>query len=102
MTYTLVSVQNGILLFASTRLDSAYINNRKARPLKMRPRPNLRGIDGFALPMAIQIHAMIGASTMIATEFTLWNQAVGKTNEPRLRLTISSARNVNELPACSK
>ena len=38
----------------------------------------------------------------MARELTLWNQAVGNTIQPRLRSTMSSARKVNELPACSK
>src|SRR6478672_8023132 len=44
------SVQNGILpVSGATSDDSANISSRKARPLKMMPRPNLRGMDGFAL-----------------------------------------------------
>jgi hypothetical protein len=39
---------------------------------------------------------------MIATELTDWNHAVGNSQPPRLRLTMLSARKVNELPACSK
>src|SRR3954464_2551785 len=49
MKYTVNRVQNGILPCTSTRVDSAYIKRPKARPLKIRPRPNLRGIDGLAL-----------------------------------------------------
>src|SRR5699024_5027558 len=45
--YTANRVQNGILLkVGSTRWVRAYISRPKARPLKMMPRPNLRGIDG--------------------------------------------------------
>ena len=64
------SVQNGILPASLTRLDSANISSRNARPLKIRPRPNLRGIDGLARPILTQIQAMIGASVMIAMELT--------------------------------
>src|SRR5690606_969434 len=95
-------VQNGILPASSTRLDSANISSANARPLKIRPRPNLRGIDGLALPSLIQIQAMTGARVMIATEFTDWNQAVGNVQSPKPRSTMLSARKVNELPACSK
>ena len=59
-------------------------------------------MDGFALPSATQIQAMTGASTMIAIELTVWNHAVGQVNVPSWRLTMFSARKVNELPACSK
>src|SRR6478752_9157303 len=96
------SVQNGILPSAPSSEDNANISSRKAKPLKIRPRPNLRGIDGFFVPIFTQIQAMIGASTMMAMEFTDWNQPVGKVHEPNWRLTISSARKVKELPACSK
>src|SRR5262245_14551014 len=80
--YTANSVQNGIRPAAETSLDRANISSRKARPLKIRPRPNLRGIGGLAGPSFTQIHAMIGARVMIATELTLWNQAVGNTRSP--------------------
>src|SRR5690606_22912458 len=103
ITYTMNRVQNGIFrLCGSTRLDSANISSRKARPLKMMPRPNLRGIDGLFLPSLIQIHAMIGARVMIASEFTDWNQPTGKIQPPKSRLTMFCARKLNELPACSK
>src|ERR1043165_6839723 len=97
-------VQNGILLLASTSEDSANISSRNARPLKIRPRPNLRGIDGSALrrPIQTQANAINGASRMIASELTDWNHAFGKVQSPNSRLTILSARKVNELPACSK
>src|SRR4029453_14234418 len=53
--YTANKVQNGILLMVgATRNDSAYISRPKARPLNRMPRPNLRGIDGFLLPIATQ------------------------------------------------
>src|SRR6187402_712058 len=95
-------VQNGILPSAPSSEDRAYISSRKAKPLKIRPRPNLRGIEGLARPSLIQIQAMSGASAMIAIEFTDWNQPVGKIQPLKSRLTISSARKVKELPACSK
>src|SRR5688572_28880668 len=99
------SVQKGILPASLTRLERANISNRNARPLKIRPRPNLRGIDGLAERMATQIQAMTGAKVMMASEFTDWNQPLGNTKPPgpnRSRSTILSARKVNELPACSK
>ena len=105
-------VQNGILPASSTMPLSATINSRKASPLKIRPRPNLRGIVGLFLPMRTHSQARIGASTMIATEFTDWNHDTGKSlvpatalknpTKPILRSTILSARKLNELPACSK
>src|SRR6185436_358520 len=95
-------VQNGIVPLAPVSDDNAYISSRKAKPLKIRPRPNVRGMDGLARPSFTQIQAMIGASTMIAIEFTDWNQPVGKIQPLKSRLTISSARKVKELPACSK
>src|SRR5690349_15078913 len=98
-------VQNGILPASLTRLDRANINSRKAKPLKIRPRPNLRGIEGLLRPSLIQIQAITGARVRIAIEFTDWNQAFGNTKPPgpnRSRSTILSARKVNELPACSK
>ena len=66
------------------------MSSRKARPLNSRPRPNLRGMDGLTFRAAnlTQTQAMTGASTMMATELTLWNQAVGKMKPPRSRLTI--------------
>ncbi len=39
---------------------------------------------------------------MIAIELTDWNHATGNVQSPNSRLTILSARKVNELPACSK
>src|SRR6476469_131926 len=103
ITYTANSVQNGIFrLCGSTSLVSANISSRKARPLKIRPRQNLRGMEGLARPIRTHIHAMIGARVMIATELTDWNQATGKVQPPKSRLTILSARKLNELPACSK
>src|ERR1700761_36578 len=102
ITYTMKSVQNGILPFASTISDRAAINSAKASPLKISPRPNLRGIDGLLRPMRTQTQARIGAMVMMASELTDWNQAVGKVKSPSWRLTILSARKVNELPACSK
>src|SRR5690606_18830093 len=98
-------VQNGILPAAVTGLHSANISNANARPLKIRPRPNLRGIDGLLRPSLIQIQAMTGARVRIAIELTDWNQAFGNTKPPgpnRSRSTILSARKVKELPACSK
>ncbi|KAG1477038.1 hypothetical protein G6F54_014110 [Rhizopus delemar] len=91
-------VQNGILP-STTICDSAYISRAKAAPMNSRPRPNLRGIDGLARPRATQFQAMIGARVMMATELTDWNQAVGKVQSPIWRLTMFSARKVNELPA---
>ena len=102
ITYTANSVQNGILPASLTMLDSATISSRKARPLKIRPRPNLRGIEGLFLPSFTHIHAMTGARVMIAIELTDWNHSSGKVQSPNWRLTIWSARKVNELPACSK
>src|SRR3954468_18828258 len=80
ITYTANRVQNGILPSGLTSDPSANISSRNAAPLKIRPRPNLRGIDGFTLRRAsiTQMAAMIGAQTMTAIELTLWNQAVGK------------------------
>ena len=80
------------------------MSSRNARPLKIRPSPNFRGMDGFALTLAsaTHTHATIGAKMMIATAFTLWNQPVGNVQLPNCRFTIWSARKVNELPACSK
>src|SRR5690606_31931437 len=95
-------VQNGISPAAFTRLESANISSRKARPLKIRPMPNLRGIDGFFLPIRNHSQARIGAKVMIASEFTDWNQPTGKIQPPKSRFTILSARKLNELPACSK
>src|SRR5690606_12922173 len=96
-------VQNGIFSeVGSTSDDSANISSRKARPLKMMPRPNLRGIDGLAEPSLTQIQAITGASVMIASEFTDWNQPTGKIQPPKSRLTMFCARKLNELPACSK
>src|SRR5690349_4889774 len=83
--YTANRVQNGILLMlVSTRKVKAYHSRPKARPLNRMPRPNLRGIDGFMFlrPMATQIQAISGAQAMMATEFTLWNQAVGNSVMP--------------------
>ena len=103
-------VQNGIICLvvpsapvtSNSRLVSAYISSRKARPLKMIPRPNLRGIDGLLLPSRTHSHAMIGAKAMIASEFTDWNHATGHAKPNTSLWTISLARKVNELPACSK
>ncbi|MCY1383686.1 hypothetical protein D9M69_718370 [compost metagenome] len=67
--YTAKSVQNGIFrVSASTRLDSANHSSAKARPLKIRPKPNLRGIDGLALPIFTHSHAISGAMVMMAIE----------------------------------
>src|SRR3546814_6660818 len=85
-----------------SRLDSENISSRKARPLKIRPSPNLRGIDGLFRPSLIQTQASSGAKVRIATELTDWNQATGKIQSPSWRSTILSARKLNELPACSK
>ena len=62
--------------------------------------------------MRTHSQASIGASTMMATELTDWNQDTGKSLvpanawntdvKPISRLTIFSARKLNELPACSK
>src|SRR5690606_5711505 len=47
LTETMNRVQNGIFSgCGSPRLDRANISSGKARPLTIRPRPNLRGIDG--------------------------------------------------------
>ena len=70
--------------------------------MKIRPRPNLRGIDGLLRPIATHTAATIGAITMMASVFTDWNQPVGNTQPPKSRRTMYSARKVNELPACSK
>jgi hypothetical protein len=82
--------------------ESAAISSRNARPLKMMPMPNLRGIDGLRRPILIHVHATTGASVMIASEFTDWNQPTGKIQPNISRSTILSARKLNELPACSK
>src|SRR5471032_3247304 len=95
-------VQNGIWLSMLTSDDSANISRPKAAPLNSRPRPNLRGIDGFLPRMATQMKAMIGAQPMVASEFTVWNQATGKVQLNIWGSMILSARKVNELPACSK
>src|SRR5690606_16366756 len=103
ITKTMNSVQKGIFRdCGSIMLDSAIIDSRKARPLKMMPRPNLRGIDGLARPSFTQIHATTGARVMIASELTDWNQPTGKIQPPKSRLTMFCARKLNELPACSK
>ena len=62
----------------------------------------MRGMDGLLRPILTHIQAMIGASVMIAIEFTDWNHSSGKVQSPKSRLTILSARKVKELPACSK
>src|SRR5690606_494896 len=98
ITYTATRVHSGILPNASTMLDSATISSRNARPLKIRPRPNLRGIDGLARPSLIQIQAITGARVRIATELTDWNQATGNVQSPMTRSTMPSARKLNELP----
>src|SRR5690606_12164391 len=103
ITYTMNRVQDGIFsVCGSTRLFRANISSRKARPLKMMPRPNLRGIDGLALPIFTQIQAITGARVMMASELTDWNQPTGKIQPPKSRLTMFCARKLNELPACSK
>src|SRR5215475_3284804 len=49
-----------------------------------------------------QTSATSGAMTTIASGLTDWNQPVGNSQLPKLRLTMFSARKLNELPACSK
>src|SRR5262245_61420670 len=90
ITYTMNSVQNGISPAALTMLESASINSAKASPLKMSPRPNLRGMDGFILPILTHSHAMIGANAMMASEFTDWNHATGNVHPPSTRFTMFS------------
>src|SRR5690606_27586577 len=94
-------VQKGIFsVSGSTRLDRANINSRKARPLNTRPRPNLRGIEGLARPIATHSQASTGARVMMAIELTDWNQPTGKIQPPKSRLTMFWARKLHELPAC--
>src|SRR5512145_1328772 len=63
IAYTVNSVQNGMRPASFTRLDNANMSSRNARPLKIRPRPNFRGIEGLALPLAskTQTQATTGA-----------------------------------------
>src|SRR5687767_12428317 len=56
ITYTENSAQNGIMPRSSTRLDSANISSANAKPLNSKPRPNLRGMDGFLSFRATQTH----------------------------------------------
>ncbi len=62
-----------------TRLFKAYISTAKPSALPIRPRPNLRGIDGSIrrLSSHAQIRVTKGASNTIATGLTDWNQPIG-------------------------
>lgn len=76
------SVQNGIFPASSTMLFNATINSRNARPLKIRPSPNLRGMVGLFLPILTHSQARGGARKMMASEFTDWNHDTGKSLVP--------------------
>ncbi len=74
-----MSDQKGIMLDAFKRLDSAYIRIKNPNPLNIRPRLNLRGIEGSILYLSSndQITAMMGASKIMASGFTDWNHPTG-------------------------
>ena len=80
---------------------SAYTSTTKPSPLKISPKPNLRGIDGSALRLDSAAHtsATSGANSKIASGVTDWNQPTGKIQPPGIcRSTQFSARKLSEVP----
>src|SRR3954466_8979565 len=80
---------------------AATISTAKPAPTRIRPMPNLVGLDGSFLPMRSQIHAKTGASMKRNAEFIDWNQLLGKLHPKTDVRVLRSANRLSVEPACS-
>src|SRR5258707_5024801 len=53
------------------------ISTTYPRPTNINPRENFAGVDGFFGPKRSQTQPSTGASVMMNSEFTAWNQLAG-------------------------